>query len=104
MQAPKLNNLYKLIQHNDEIAGGIKFIGIGVGCNQADLEKWKALMHVPFPLFPDANSIVWKQFGKPGVPTTLLIDRNGKVLSSYLGVNKDEENLFCQIKKFYEQQ
>ncbi len=104
MQATKLSNVYKLIQHNDKIAKDVKVIGVAVGCNRTDLEKWKAFMHVPFPLFPDENSIVWRQLGKPGVPTTLLIDSKGKVLTSYFGVTKDEEDLFCQIKEFCKQQ
>lgn len=104
MQAPKLNNVYKFVQYNNEISGDIKFIGIGVGCDYNDLEKWKASMRIPFPLFPDENYIVWQQLGKPGIPCTLLINEKGKVLTSHFGVTEDEEDLFRQIKEFYKQQ
>ena len=104
MQAQKLNNVYKLIHYNNDIASDIKFIGIAVGCDYTDLEKWKASMRVPFPLFPDENYIVWQQLGKPGIPCTLLINGNGKVLTSHFGVTKNEEDLFRQIKEFYKQQ
>ncbi len=104
MQAPKLNDVYKLVQYNNDISHGIKFIGIGVGCDYTVLEKWKASMHIPFPLFPDENYIVWQQLGKPGIPCTLLIDGKGKVLASHFGVTEDEEDLFRQIKEIYKQQ
>lgn len=104
IQAPKLNNVYKLIQLNNEISSDIKLIGIAVGCDYTVLEKYKASMSIPFPLFPDENYIVWQQLGKPGIPCTLLISGNGKVLTSHFGVTKDEEDLFRQIKEFYKQQ
>ena len=103
-QAPKLNDVYKLVQYNNEISGDIKMIGIGVGCDYNALEKWKTSMGIPFPLFPDENYIVWQQLGKPGIPCTLIIDENGKVLASHFGVTKNEEDLFRQIKDLYKQQ
>ena len=104
MQAPILNNIYKFIEYNDKLSGGIKMIGIAAGCDYADLEKWKSSMSIPFPLFPDENYIVWQQLGKPGIPCTLLINGKGKVLASHFGVTKNEEDLFRQIKKLYKQQ
>jgi thiol-disulfide isomerase/thioredoxin len=103
-QAPILNNVYKFVEYNDQLSSGIKMIGIAVGCDYAELEKWKSSMSVPFPLFSDENYIVWQQLGKPGIPCTLLINGDGKVLASHFGVSKNEEDLFRQIKKLYKQQ
>jgi thiol-disulfide isomerase/thioredoxin len=104
LQAPILNNVYKFVDYNDELSSDIKMIGIAVGCDYAELEKWKSSMSIPFPLFLDENYIVWQQLGKPGIPCTLIINGNGKVLTSHFGVTKDEEDLFRQIKKLHKQQ
>ena len=103
-QAPILNNVYKFVEYNDELSSGVKMIGIAVGCDYAELIKWKSSMSIPFPLFPDENYIVWQQLGKPGIPCTILVNAEGKVLATHFGVTKNEEDLFRQIKKLYKKQ
>ena len=102
-QAPKLNRIYKLIQQDADLSHDIKMIGIAVG-DQRKVAKWKAKLHVPFPLFVDAKGAKWERLGKPGVPLTLLVTNNGKILSTHPGVTKDIDEFFRHIKKVFKQQ
>jgi len=103
-QAPKLNKLYKFIQQNRDLSNDIKMIGITAAGDHKLVDKWKTSLHVPFPVFPDADTAIWKELGKPGVPCTLVMNKTGKILSIHDGVTEDIEEFFRQIKKFHKQQ
>jgi peroxiredoxin len=100
-QAPKLNKVYNLIQHDMELSPDIKMIGIAAAGDVNKTDKWKTTLHVPFPLFADLNSVVWEKLGKPGVPYTLLVSRSGKVLSTHSGVTEDTDEFFRHLKKVF---
>ncbi len=102
-QAPKLNKIYKLVQDDSLLSNNVKMIGIASGAKQDNVDKWKAALHVPYPIFSDKEAIIWNKFGKPGIPCTMLVDGKGKVLAIHLGVTEDEEHLFNQIKEKLEE-
>jgi len=101
-QAPMLNKIYHLIKQDAELFRGIKMVGIGAGCTASQLAGWKSAFHVPFPLFHDPNGDVWKKLGKPGVPCTLVLSTEGKVLAVHFGPTEKIEEFFVQLKKLYE--
>jgi peroxiredoxin len=103
IQADKLNKLYDLILQNSGLSQDIKMIGIATGADQTRTDKWKKNLKVPFPLFSDPETEIWKKFGQPGVPYTLLVTNSGKVLSIHSGTTKDVENLFRHIKKCHKE-
>jgi len=103
-QAPKLNKIYRLIQKDMELSPNIKMIGIAAGADQNKTDKWKATFRIPFPLFADSKTDIWKKLGKPGVPYTLLVSSRGKVLSTHSGVTENTDKFFRHIKDVLKQQ
>jgi len=103
MQADKLNKLYDLINQNSELSHDIKMIGIAAGADQTMTGKWKKNLKVPFPLFADPKFEIFKKFGQPGVPYTLVVTNSGKVMSIHSGTTKDVENFFRHIKKCHKE-
>jgi peroxiredoxin len=104
LQAPELNKVYNFIKQDSELSNGIKMVGIAAGARKNEVAGWKKTLHVPFPLFPDAETTIWKKFGKPGVPCTLVVSGSGKVLAAHFGHTPNIEDFFCQVKKFYHEQ
>ena len=104
LQAPELNKVYNFIKQDSELSNGIKMVGIAAGARKNEVAGWKKTLHVPFPLFPDPETTIWKKFGKPGVPCTLVVSNSGKVLATHFGHTENIEDFFRQIKKFYSKQ
>jgi peroxiredoxin len=102
-QAPKLNKLYKLIQQDPKLSQDIKMISVAAGADQSKTDKWRETFHIPFPVLPDKDTEIWKNFGQPGVPYTLVVSTCGTVLSDHAGATEDVEELFRHIKKLNEQ-
>ncbi len=48
---------------------------------------------------PEALQIAHQKYASNAVPTTYLIDREGKVLSAWLGFSEDDENAKTALKK-----
>ena len=103
-QAPILNKVYKLIEQDKKLSRDIKVIGIAAASDQEKTDKWRTTLGVPFTLFADPNADIWNKFGKPGVPYTLLVNSNGKVLSTHSGETEDAEEFFRHIKDVFEKQ
>ena len=102
--AGKLNKLYNLIQQDSELSQGIKMIGMSTGSRHDKTEKWKETLKIPFPLFSDPYSKVFKEFGRPPVPLTFVATGSGKVLYTHGGVIENEEDLFRFLKKSLKEQ
>jgi peroxiredoxin len=102
-QAPQLNKLYKLIQQDPKLSQDIKMIAVAAGADQSKTDKWKETFHIPFPVLADQDTEIWKKFGQPGVPYTLVVSTCGTVLSDHAGATEDVEELFRHIKKLNEQ-
>lgn len=102
--AGKLNNLYNLIQQDSELSQAIKMIGMSTGSYPDKTDKWKETLKVPFPLFSDPYTQIFKQLGQPPVPLTYVATNSGKVLHIHGGVIKNEEDLFRFLKKCIKEQ
>ena len=97
-----MNNLFKLIQDDTDLNKDLKMIAIGQGDSEKRMDVWRKKFRVPFPLFSDREKDVFKKFGSPGTPYTVLVDQNGKVLYAHGGEIKDIEEFYTEIKKFHE--
>ena len=103
-QAPIANRIYKYIQQNPELSKDIKMIGIGAGNNQREVDVFREIFRVPFPLFTDPDFAVHKKLGEPRTPVTILITKKGKILSVHYGVIEDVEGFIQKIKDFHAQE
>lgn len=67
-EAPRVNELYRLMNKDSKLKGKIKMIGIGVGNTPLEVEVFKKTYKVAFPLFPDTDYAIHKACGEVRTP------------------------------------
>ncbi len=70
-KAPAINEFFKLIESDENVAKGMKLIGIGAGNSTFEVEVFKKKYQIPFPLFADSDLTIHKELG--GVRTPYFI-------------------------------
>jgi len=73
----------------------VVLIGINIQEDKATVEEFLSSMGVTYPVLLDRDGKVSAQFGIEGIPTTFLIDKNGKIVAKNVGMMTYE-----QLKKF----
>ena len=96
-----VNRVYNLFKEDKNLGKDIKMIGIGIGTQPEDLPAYKKAFKVEFPLFSDPKKEIPKKVNVQGVPHTVLLDQNGKVLMSHVGFIGDFDAFVGEIKKNY---
>ena len=96
-QAPALNQLYKLVANSD-LKDKLKIISVGETDNESALKQFKAAHKVPFPLVADPDCEIGSAFKISGTPTTVLVDKRGKVLLMEEGAFESAGQMFKKIK------
>jgi hypothetical protein len=93
-----VNRLHSLVEKS-ELRDKVKFLGVGESDNRASLKRYKAAYKVPFPLVPDGDwAIGVDLFHISGTPTTVLVDKSGKVLLVEDGVFNNAGAVFKKMK------
>ena len=86
---PFLNSLHQRYQSQ-----GLLVIGINVGDEPADAAKFLKSLPTDFEILFDVDGATPKQFGLEVMPTSYLIDRQGKISSVHKGFkNSDQQAL-----------
>jgi hypothetical protein len=97
-QEPVVNRLYNLVATSD-LKDKVKFIAVGESDNGSSLQRFKAAYKVPFPMLPDPDwAIGVDLFHISGTPTTVLVDKSGKVLLVEDGVFDSAGAMFKKMK------
>jgi peroxiredoxin len=74
LQAPVMNQLFEMVEKDEQLRGKVKFLAVGAGNNQNEVDSFKAEKKVPFPVVPDPKFLAYEAIGDPGAtPFTLLI-------------------------------
>jgi hypothetical protein len=74
LQAPVMNQVFETVGKDPQLRGKVKFLAIGVGNNQTEMDSFKSEKKVPFPMIPDAKFQAYEAIGDPGAtPFTLII-------------------------------
>lgn len=71
-------------------ARGLQVVGINLDAKRADADAFLTQLPARFGLAFDAAGTSAKRFGVKGMPTSVLIGRNGEVLSVHQGFREDE--------------
>lgn len=74
----------------------IAFLMVGIQEAESKFEKYVAKWDVPFPAGYDAGDRIARTYGVNAPPTTIFIDRDGKVRRVFYGNIKDKEQEFLQ--------
>jgi hypothetical protein len=97
LKAPVLSQVFFMVDKDPRLKGRIKFIGIGVGNNEKEVESFKAEKQIPFPLIPDPKFLVYENIGDPGIaPFSLHLRRTDAgllVVRLKAGLTKDPEEI-----------
>ncbi len=95
--ASKMDKIY-----DEVVAAGrdnVKFIGIGAGNTQFEIDFFKKKFEVPFPLFEDEDFTCHKAVGNVGTPSFYLVDMEAgrSILFFQEGELKDEAGMLKMI-------
>jgi peroxiredoxin len=96
-QAPAMNRLFQLVAKSP-LKDRLKFIGVGESDDVSDLKQFKAAHKVRFPLVPDPTWDIGALFNISGTPTTVLLDKTGRVLMVEDGVFDHASQVFKELK------
>jgi cytochrome c biogenesis protein CcmG, thiol:disulfide interchange protein DsbE len=79
-----------LIRLSQEVKG-LAVVGVAIDeGGRAKVQKFVDEFHVPYPVvMPERMSQM--EFGLEGVPTTILVDKQGRVAKSYVGAVRERD-------------
>ena len=88
-EAPNVNALQALIAKQPDLNAKIKFIGIGAGNSTYEVNAFRNLYGITFPLVPDADFTLHKALGETRTPCFIVVlttsGKTGKVVYSQVG-------------------
>jgi thiol-disulfide isomerase/thioredoxin len=95
---PWMNNL-----QSKYASKGFQVIAVNVDAKQEDAKKFLAQVQGNFKIVYDSNGLTPKLYGVKGMPTSYLIDKNGRVVFEHQGFNQSKTNLIeKEIEKLIE--
>ncbi len=94
-EMPKLEAIHKRYK-----ARGFTMLGVNVEPDSAEAVKWLAQRPVTFPILFDTDSKVSKLYSVSTMPSTVIVDRQGKLRWMHRGFKANDENEYLdQIAK-----
>ncbi|MGB5260085.1 MAG: TlpA disulfide reductase family protein [Gammaproteobacteria bacterium] len=83
--------------HNKYKALGFTVLGVNVEQDSSEAKKLLKQMPVTFPVLFDNDSVVSKQYDVVAMPSTVLVDRNGKMRFLHKGYKPGEEEIYLEM-------
>jgi peroxiredoxin len=96
-QVPAMHQLYTLVA-NSSLNDKLKIIAVGESDQVSALKKFQAAHKIPYPLVSDPDWEFTSAFKISGTPTTVLVDKSGRVLLVEEGVFASASQMFKRIK------
>ena len=75
-EAPRVNELFQLIEGRPDLREKVKLIGIGMGNSPFEVKLFKDKYGVAFPLFPDKEYELTKPLDVKATPTFIGLKKN----------------------------
>lgn len=87
-QAPLFNTLFNRIEKG-KLKGQVKMLAVAAGGSVPEIQYLNEQGPYSFPVVPDPSFSTHKLLGEPRTPFTMLVNPQGKVLHTHLGVVED---------------
>ena len=97
-EAPAMNKFYQLVQGSD-LKGKVKFLAVAQSSSPAEVKKFKQAHPVPFPMLADPQGTVGKALHIQGVPTVVILKRDGHVLRTYVGGIDGAKEALAELRR-----
>jgi peroxiredoxin len=97
-QVPGLNSLYHAVQKSD-LKGKVSFLAVAQGCSASDVKGFRSRHKVAIPMLADPNGTVGRALGVSGVPTTVIMDRNGQALRKHVGNIGSPKKVLAELRQ-----
>jgi cytochrome c biogenesis protein CcmG, thiol:disulfide interchange protein DsbE len=98
-EMPELEALWQRYRDN-----GLLLIGVDQGESAATVERYaRDIVGTTFPLLLDTNQAVGRAYGVRALPTTVLIDRQGRIQEIRIGGPLNRAMLAAGVNKIMEQ-
>ncbi len=98
-QAPLMDRLFKKIKADPALSSRIRLLGLACGATPQELAALSKQKLYAFPVVSDPDFSLHMLLGQPKTPFTMLIDREGKVLSAHLGMIDDMNAYYKELTK-----
>jgi peroxiredoxin len=76
---------------------GFTVLGVNVEEDSSEAKKLLQNMPVSFPVLFDNESVVSKQYDVVAMPSTVLVDRDGKMRFLHKGYKPGEEEIYLEM-------
>ena len=96
---PCSNASAQFLKQASEEFSGVNLIGIGIQDNETDLSKFLDKHKLKFPAGFDLKQEVARGYGVATTPTTIFINKEGKIDSIFVGKLKKYEEISERIEK-----
>lgn len=100
-QAPLFNQLFRRIEKG-KLKNKVKMLGVAIGATVMEVDYLRKNGQYQYPIVRDETFIIHKLLGEPRTPFTMLLDKEGQVLYSHLGVIKNIDDFYDSLKKLVE--
>jgi peroxiredoxin len=100
-QAPLFNSLFKRLERT-KLDDRVKMLAVASGATEPEVVQLRKHSGYVYPVLRDEDFSMHKTLGEPQTPFTLLVNREGTILYTKLGVVEDIDALFETIRKAVE--
>lgn len=89
--------------HDKYQSKGLELVGVNLDASNADAQSFLTAVQAKFKIAFDQKGAVPRLYGVKGMPTSYLIDRDGKIIFQHMGFNQsDKDKLEEKIKQYLE--
>ena len=99
-EAPRVNELYGLIEDNPKLKGKIKIVGMAAGNTALERDIFRDKFEVPFPIVHDGDFVLHKALGEVRTPYFIGVrnsDGQARVFFSRLGAFDDPADFLDMV-------